>query len=217
MNRAIGESGLAPLTWGNASAVDRNFGVMAIKPSGVPYASLSPDQIVVLDMDGTIREGNLTPSSDSVTHLVLYRELPNIGGIVHTHSKAATIWAQACLALPCLGTTHADHFHGPVPITRDLSDDEVAGDYVGNTARLILETVQDTAGVPAVLVARHGPFTWGETVEDALDNAIALERIAEMALSTLALNGELTPMSATLLAKHHRRKHGPDASYGQRD
>ncbi len=215
-NRAIGESGLAPLTWGNASGFDRERGVVAIKPSGVPYADLEPNQIVILDMDGNVVDGSLKPSSDSATHLVLYRAFAGAAGIVHTHSKFATAWAQACLAIPCLGTTHADHFCGPIPVTRDLTDDEISTDYVGSTGRVIVESASDPIGVPAALVARHAPFAWGGTVQEALENAIALEHIAEMALATLSAAADMKPMPEALLRKHYERKHGPNASYGQR-
>jgi L-ribulose-5-phosphate 4-epimerase len=189
---------------------------MAIKPSGVPYAELRPDQIVLFSLvDGKILEGDMKPSSDSGTHLVLYQTFPSLGGIVHTHSRAATIWAQACSPIPCVGTTHADHFCGPVPVTRDLTDEEVADDYVGNIGRLIVETAIDPEGIPGVLVARHGPYTWGETVEEALENSIALERVAEMAISTFMLATDLTPMPTSLLWLHYQRKHGPEKTYGQ--
>ncbi|MFI5386334.1 MAG: L-ribulose-5-phosphate 4-epimerase AraD [Fimbriimonadales bacterium] len=214
-NRKIGATGLAPLTWGNASAFDRERAVMAIKPSGVPYDRLTPESIVLVNMDGSVFEGDLKPSSDSATHLVLYRAFPSVNGIIHTHSKGATIWAQACREIPCLGTTHADHFRGPIPVTRDLTDEEIAGDYVGNTGRVIVAAASDPDGIPAVLVARHAPFAWGASVEGALENAIALERIAEMALSTLSLAPDLTPMPEALLRKHFERKHGARATYGQ--
>lgn len=215
VNQAIGAVGLANLTWGNASAFDRVAGVMAIKPSGVPYSMLTPDHIVLMNLDGLVVGGDLKPSSDSVTHLMLYKAFEHANGIVHTHSTFATVWSQACLSIPCLGTTHADHFRGPVPVTRDLADEEVAIDYVGNTARVVIEAAVDAEGVPAALVARHAPFVWGTSVEQALENAIALEHIAEMALATLTLNSGVSPMPSALLARHFERKHGPGKTYGQ--
>ncbi|HWA82916.1 MAG TPA: L-ribulose-5-phosphate 4-epimerase AraD [Fimbriimonadaceae bacterium] len=215
VNQAIGAVGLANLTWGNASAYDSEAGVMAIKPSGVPYSQLTPDHMVLVSRDGEMIEGGLKPSSDSVTHLVLYRAFEHVKGIVHTHSTYATAWAQACLAIPCLGTTHADHFRGPVPVTRDLTDEEIVSDYVGNTGLVVVEAAVDSEGVPAVLVARHAPFVWGHSIEEALENAIALEHVAEMALMTLSLNSGVSPMPSALLARHFERKHGPGKTYGQ--
>jgi len=214
-NRAIGENGLAPLTWGNASGFDREAGIMAIKPSGVAYRRLTPEQIVLVDLASQVIEGELKPSSDTATHLVLYQAFPHAAGIVHTHSLTATIFAQACMAIPCLGTTHADHFCGDVPVTRDLIEQEIASDYVANTAKVIVEAVTDPIGIPAILVARHAPFVWGSSVEEALENAIALERIAMMAAATMRLAPYLSPMPKALLRKHFERKHGPEATYGQ--
>ncbi|HTQ09115.1 MAG TPA: class II aldolase/adducin family protein, partial [Fimbriimonadaceae bacterium] len=209
MNRAIGENGLAPLTWGNASGFDREHGVMAIKPSGVPYRKLTTEQILLVNTAGEIVFGDLRPSSDTTTHLVLYQAFPEAAGIVHTHSLSATICAQACIPIPCLGTTHADHFCGDIPVTRDLTDEEISIDYVGNTGRVIVEAVVDPVGIPAALVARHAPFVWGQSVEKALENAIALERIAAMAIATMRL-ADPGPMPEALLRRHFERKHGPN-------
>jgi L-ribulose-5-phosphate 4-epimerase len=217
-NREIGKHGLAPLTWGNASAVDRDLGVMAIKPSGVEYAQLEPEMIVVLQLeDGHVVRGNLKPSSDSDTHRLLYLGLPEIGGIVHTHSRHATAWAQLCRELPCLGTTHADHFDGPVPVTRALTPGEIDEDYVGNTGRVILERFAELSAtsVPGVLVSGHGPFTWGGSLRKAFDNAVALEEIAAMAFLTVSVSPDQPAIHDALLARHHNRKHGPAATYGQ--
>jgi L-ribulose-5-phosphate 4-epimerase len=219
-NLELVKAGLVVLSFGNASAVDRDAGVLAIKPSGVSYEQLRPRDIVVLALeDGRVLEGSRRPSSDTPTHLVLYREFPGVGGVVHTHSVCATSWAQARRELPCFGTTHADHFHGPVPVTRHLSPAEIAEDYETNTGRVIVERFArnglDPLEVPAVLDASHGPFAWGPTVETALENAIALEAIAAMAIHTVALDPAVEAIPQELLEKHFRRKHGPDAYYGQ--
>lgn len=220
INKEIVAAGLVTLTWGNASAVDRTHGVFAIKPSGVPYEKLTPQDIVVLDLErGDVVEGKLRPSSDTPTHLELFRSFEGIGGIVHTHSNHATIWAQAGRAIPCLGTTHADHFNGPVPVVRALTASEVDSDYEAATGRAIVESFR-SAGlnpdhVPAALLPGHAPFTWGATPRKALENAIALEAVAEMAIATLALSPEAL-LPTHVLAKHFMRKHGPDAYYGQK-
>ncbi len=217
-NRELVTTGLVTLTWGNVSGIDRQRGLIAIKPSGVPYAELRPEQIVVVDLDGLVVEGKLKPSSDTPTHLALYRAFPNIGGIVHTHSRHATIFAQARREIPCLGTTHADHFHGPVPVTRALLPREVEEDYEACTGKVIVERFAelDADAVPAVLVAGHGPFAWGGSVEKALENAVALEAVAAMALATWSLDPAAPELEPWVLAKHHRRKHGPAAYYGQK-
>lgn len=220
-NQALVCEGLVTLSFGNASGVDRETGVMVIKPSGVPYDSMRPEDLVVVALeDGRVVEGELRPSSDTPTHLVLYRRFAEIGGVVHTHSTAATAWAQAGRSIPALGTTHADHFHGPVPVTRQLREPEVAGAYELATGAVIVETLDrlglGAAEMPAALVASHGPFTWGRDAQDAADNAIALEAVAAMATQTLALNPAQGPVADYLLERHFRRKHGPDAYYGQR-
>ena len=221
VNQAIVYAGLVVLTWGNASAADRAAGVMAIKPSGVDYAGLEPRDIVVLSLeDGRILEGKLRPSSDTPTHLYLYQQFPGLAGIVHTHSVRATAWAQAGRAIPCFGTTHADHFHGPVPVARKLTQAEVRGDYERNTGVAIGDTFRrgrlDPLRVPGVLVPGHGPFAWGATAQAALDNAIVLEAVAGLALDTLALAPRAAPLPAHLLDKHFLRKHGTGAYYGQK-
>jgi L-ribulose-5-phosphate 4-epimerase len=219
-NLALVRSGLVTLSFGNASGVDREAGVMVIKPSGVPYDVLQPEQLVVVSLEsGDVVEGDLRPSSDTPTHLRLYRAYPEIGGVVHTHSTCATSWAQAGRSIPALGTTHADHFHGAVPVTRQMTDSEVAGDYEAETGSVIVETLERlelSAGeMLAVLVASHGPFTWGRDAQEAADNATALEAVATMAIRTLVLDPQVQPMAQYLLERHFRRKHGPGAYYGQ--
>jgi len=212
---------LAILTFGNASAVDRDVGIVAIKPSGVPYHELTAESVPVLDLaDGAVLEGDRRPSSDTPTHLHLYRSFAGVGGVVHTHSGSAVSWAQAERDVPCFGTTHADHFHGPIPVTRRLRSDEVREKYELDTGRVIVECFAqrrlDPLDVPGVLVAGHGPFAWGMTVEKAVDNAIALESIARMALDTLRINPDAAEIDRFLMERHHRRKHGADAYYGQK-
>ena len=206
-------------TWGNASQIDREAGEIAIKPSGISYRDMRLDDIVVVDIEGHVIEGSLNPSSDLMTHLALYKALERIGGIVHTHSTYATIWAQAKREIPCIGTTHADTFYGAVPVTRDLTDDEIMTEYELNTGRVIAERFAslDALHIPGALVAGHGPFTWGPTAEVAVYNATVLEEIARMALHTNALSPTgLSPVSQTLLDKHFLRKHGENAYYGQK-
>lgn len=220
-NLDLVEAGLVILTWGNVSGVDREAGVMAIKPSGVPYATMRPEHMVVVALDtGDVVEGDLRPSSDTPTHRQLYREFAALGGVVHTHSAAAVSWAQAERDLPCLGTTHADHFYGPVPVTRRLRDDEIRDAYEHATGVVIGECFRDRgldpAAVPAVLVAGHGPFAWGPSPRKAVENAIALEATARMALDTLRLRPDAGGIEQALLDKHYRRKHGAGAYYGQR-
>jgi len=218
-NRALEPSGLVRLTWGNVSGIDRASGLWAIKPSGVDYSALTPEDIVVMDLEGRIVEGSLRPSSDTKTHLHLYRELPEIGGITHTHSLHATMFAQAGRELPCHGTTHADHFHGTVPLVRALTPEEVAADYEQFTGVAIVERLRSLKlsplEMPAVLQLHHAPFTFGKSAQDSLNNSIALEMCAQMALGSLTLNPALSPIPAHILEKHHLRKHGPDAYYGQ--
>lgn len=220
VNKEIGRTGLAKLTWGNASAVDRKAGVMAIKPSGVDYGALKPADIVVLAIStGAVVDGKLRPSSDTPTHLHLYRSFECAGGIVHTHSHFATVWSQAHRDLPCFGTTHADHFYGAVPCTRPMRRVEIRDDYELNTGRVIVERFKrggmDPAQIPAVLVAGHAPFVWGPDAEHALENAIVLEEIAKMALHTLQIAPRQKPIGRELLDKHFLRKHGAKAYYGQ--
>ncbi len=217
-NLALVEHHLVVFTWGNVSAIDRASGVVAIKPSGVEYDALTPDKIVLLDLDGKVLEGDLRPSSDTPTHLELYRRWPKVGGICHTHSRYATMWAQACREIPCLGTTHADHFYGPVPVTDAMSKEEIAADYELNTGKVIVRRFAQTdpMQVPAVLVANHGPFTWGNDAALAVMNAVVLEEVAQMAQGALTLNPQQPPISQTLLDKHYLRKHGKDAYYGQK-
>ena len=219
-NREIVRAGLVVLTFGNASAADRAAGVMAIKPSGVPYGELRPEAVTVVDLEsGAVVDGDYRPSSDTPTHLVLYRSFEAIGGVVHTHSAFATAWAQAGREIPCLGTTHADHFHGSVPVTRALTPEEIQGDYEERTGDVIVETLGrlglEPLEMPATLVASHGPFTWGGDVEQAVENAVALEAVAAMASRTMLLQPGIEPIGNELLERHFQRKHGPSAYYGQ--
>ena len=213
--------GLVIQTWGNASAVDRASGVMVIKPSGVPYSEMKPQHMVCVSLKtGKVVEGKLKPSSDTDTHLILYRAFPKIGGVVHTHSLFATAWAQACQPLLAYGTTQADYWYGDVPCTRKLSAAEIKTDYEANTGRVIVETFKklkyDPLQHPAVLVASHGPFIWGRDVRDAVHNASVLEFIAKLNRETLRIDPKLKPMQSVLLDKHYLRKHGPRATYGQK-
>jgi len=209
--------GLVIRTWGNVSGIHRESGLVAIKPSGVRYDELTPAMIPLVDLEGAVVEGGLRPSSDLPTHLELYKAFAAVGGIAHTHSRCATAFAQACRELPCLGTTHADHFFGPVPVTRKLRAEETAADYEADTGGLIVETIAERAPLqtPAVLVAQHGPFTWGRTPGDAVTNSVVLEAVAGMALHTLQLAPDAEPLAAHLLQRHFLRKHGPNAYYGQ--
>jgi L-ribulose-5-phosphate 4-epimerase len=205
-------------TWGNVSAFDRSLGLVAIKPSGVDYNVMKPGDMVVLTLDGRQVEGNLRPSSDTPTHLMLYRSFPAIHSVVHTHSKWATVWAQAGRSLPCYGTTHADYFYGPIPCTRPMTPEEIRDDYELNTGKVIAETFQnlDPIAVPAALVFQHGPFTWGKNAEKAVENAAVLEYIAEMAAIAKQCNPEVKAIQKELLDRHYLRKHGKDAYYGQK-
>ncbi|MFC5864711.1 L-ribulose-5-phosphate 4-epimerase AraD [Acidicapsa dinghuensis] len=222
-NLEIARLGLAVHTFGNASGIDSNGidgrPIIAIKPSGVPYATMRPEDLVLTDLDGSIVEGALRPSSDLDTHLLLYREFPQIGGIVHTHSEFATAWAQACRPIPCLGTTHADYFHGPVPLAAQLTASEVEDAYVRNTgaviARLFREQHLDPVAVPGVLVAGHAPFAWGKTPADAVEHADLLEYIARLAWRTEALGAPANGLPFHVADHHYQRKHGPKATYGQ--
>lgn len=219
-NIALPKRGLINLTFGNASAIDRKRGIFAIKPSGVDYDALKPTDMVLVDLEGQRVEGGLNPSSDTPTHRRLFLAFEKVGGIVHTHSTHATAFAQSGQALSCLGTTHADHFYGEVPVTAKLSPERIAGAYEWETGNIIVECFAakklDPMACPAVLVNRHGPFTWGGTVDEAVENAVALECCAQMAILSYQLAPALLPIEPELLEKHHRRKHGPDAYYGQR-
>lgn len=219
-NLALGRAGLVVLTFGNASAVDRDAGVVVIKPSGVSYDRLTAEAIAVVDVEsGAVVDGATRPSSDTPTHLVLYRAWLELGGIVHTHSSFATAWAQAGEGIPCYGTTHADHFDGTVPVTRPLVPAEIEGGYERATGEVILETFArlevEPFDRPAVLVASHGPFAWGASVEEAVENAIALEEVAAGALRTRQVRPDVAPIGDDLRWRHFRRKHGPAAYYGQ--
>lgn len=221
-NIDIAGAGLVELTWGNASAVDREAGIMAIKPSGVACDAMDLEDVVLVSLEsGDALEADLKPSSDTPTHLHLYRNFAGVGGIVHTHSAHAVAWAQADRELPCFGTTHADYFNGAVPVTARMRPEEIVTDYEQNTGVVIEECFRrkniDPMDVPAVLVAGHGPFAWGASVEQAVENAVVLELVARMALQTLTINPDARPISRQLLDKHFRRKHGPDAYYGQDD
>ncbi len=216
-NMALQRHGLVVFTWGNVSSIDRADGVVAIKPSGVCYEDLTPESIVVLDLEGKVVEGDLHPSSDAPTHLELYRGFEGLGGICHTHSTHATMWAQAQRDIPCLGTTHADHFYGPIPVTAPMTAAEIQQDYEANTGRVIVRRFEgmDPLQMPAVLVANHGPFTWGDSAAAAVENAVVLEEVARMAHGALAINPDREPISQSLLDKHYLRKHGENAYYGQ--
>jgi len=216
-NLALPRHGLINLTFGNASAIDRAKGVFAIKPSGVDYAALTPEQMVVVDLEGRIVDGNLRPSSDTPTHRRLFIAFAEIGGVVHTHSTHATAFAQAGRPIPIFGTTHADYFNGPVPVTRKMTAEEIAGAYEWATGEVIVERfgALDPADFPAVLVNRHAPFTWGPNVAKAVEVSVALECVAQMALMSLQLAPSLEPIEPELLNKHFKRKHGAGAYYGQ--
>ena len=216
-NLELVRRGLVLYTFGNASGIDRDKALVVIKPSGVPYNKMKPEHLVVSDLSGKIVEGKLRPSSDLPTHLVLYKAFSNIGGIVHTHSEYATAWAQARREIPCFGTTHADYFHGPVPVTDSMPENEIAGEYEKNTGDAIVRRFRDgrAASVPGVLVANHGPFTWGPDVTSAAHNAVVLESIARMAFFTLTINAEASAIGKPLHDRHYLRKHGMQAYYGQ--
>jgi L-ribulose-5-phosphate 4-epimerase len=216
-NLELVRRGLVLYTFGNASGLSREQGLVAIKPSGVPYEKMTPADMVMVDLDGRVVEGSLRPSSDLATHLALYRAFPSIGGVVHTHSRHATAWAQACREIPCFGTTHADYFHGPVPVTAPLTPEEIESDYEANTGVAIIRLMKgrDPLGCPAALVAGHGPFCWGQSAGDAAHMAAILEELAAIALQTLAINPAAAPISEALRDKHYLRKHGPKAYYGQ--
>ena len=217
-NLELVRRGLVLYTFGNASGISREKGLIVIKPSGVPYETMKPEHLVVTDLTGKVVEGYLRPSSDLPTHVELYRAFPEIGGVTHTHSEYATSWAQARRPIPCFGTTHADYFHGPVPVTQSLKKKEIASDYEKNTGTAIARTFEslDYAAIPAVLVANHGPFTWGPDVKTAAHNAVILEAVARMAFFTVNINAEAQGVGQDLHDKHYLRKHGKDAYYGQK-
>ena len=218
-NMELPRRGLVTYTWGNVSGIDREKGLVVIKPSGVRYEELTPDKLVVLDLDGKVVEGALNPSSDTKTHLELYREFPALGGVVHTHSPCAVAWAQAGRDIPCYGTSHADYFYGPVPCARALTPEEIDEDYERNTGRVIVEEFRargiEPAHVPAVICRSHGPFAWGADAAEAVYHAAVLEEVAHMALLTLAVDADAMPAPQHLQDKHFMRKHGPQAYYGQ--
>jgi L-ribulose-5-phosphate 4-epimerase len=210
--------GLVTLTWGNVSGVSDDRQHVVIKPSGVPYSEMRPEHMVVVDIEGHVVEGKLRPSSDTPTHVLLYANFNKIGGISHTHSRSATIFAQARVEIPCLGTTHADHFYGAVPVTRPLTAKEVDEAYETHTGHVIFERFRDLdpMAMPAVLVAGHAPFAWGKNAADSVKNAVALEAVAEMALAVQQLRGDAPVLESFVLEKHYQRKHGPNAYYGQK-
>ena len=216
-NLELVRRGLVLYTFGNASGIDRESGLVAIKPSGVPYDELRPEHMVITNLDGEVVDTQLKPSSDLGTHLHLYKSFRDIGAVVHTHSEYATAWAQSGRSIPPFGTTHADYFHGPVPVTEELTAVEIDGDYVLNTGIAITRTFEgiDPMAVPAVLVAGHAPFVWGKTPDDAAHNAVVLEAVARMAFTTTMLNGTSQGVSQSLLDRHYLRKHGAKATYGQ--
>lgn len=217
-NLALPKYGLVTFTWGNVSGIDREAGLVVIKPSGVEYDTMTADDMVVVDLDGNVVEGTRNPSSDTSTHLVLYRAFPKIGGVVHTHSRWATVWAQAGRGIPAYGTTHGDYFYGEIPCTRKLTPEEIDGAYEHETGNVIVETLRNFPAddVPAVLVQSHGPFTWGTDPDNAVHNAVVLEEIACMAYRTEVLNPSVSVMQKELLDKHYFRKHGANAYYGQK-
>ena len=212
--------GLVTYTWGNVSGIDRESGLVAIKPSGVEYNELTPEKLVILNLDGQVVEGDLNPSSDTQTHLELYHQFPDLGGVVHTHSTFAVAWAQAREDIPCYGTTHADYFYGSIPCTRDLTEEEL-NDYELNTGKLIVKTFRERNispdAVPGVICASHGPFTWGKDAAKAVYHAVVLEEVARMALLTRQVNPSAAPAPGHLVDKHYLRKHGANAYYGQKE
>lgn len=216
-NLDLPKYGLVTFTWGNVSSIDRKSGLVVIKPSGISYNDMKAEHMVVVDLNGRVVEGKLNPSSDTATHLVLYKAFPQLGGIVHTHSPWATVWAQAGCSIPALGTTHADYYYGEVPCTRTMTTAEVNGSYELETGNVIVETFigKDPAQIPAVLVMNHGPFSWGKDAHEAVHNAVVLEEIAKMAYHTYTLSPRISAMPQALLDKHFLRKHGVNAYYGQ--
>lgn len=217
-NLALPKHDLVTFTWGNVSGINRDLGLIVIKPSGIAYNELKLEDMVVVDLNGNVVEGDLKPSSDTPTHLFLYQNFSEIGGIVHTHAPFSTSWAQAGKSIPALGTTHADYFYGTIPCTREMRKEEINGAYEQETGKVIVETFLDVNPyeVPSVLVHSHAPFSWGKDPEEAVHNAVVLEKVAEMALQTYQLNNAITSMDQQLLDKHYLRKHGESAYYGQR-
>lgn len=218
-NLELPKYGLVTFTWGNVSAIDKETGLVVIKPSGVEYDTMKPEDMVVVDLDGKVVEGQYKPSSDTPTHVALYKAFPSIGGIVHTHSRWATTFAQSKMGIPALGTTHGDYFYGEIPCTRLMTPEEISGEYEKETGNVIIETLRlkgiDPSQVPAALVASHGPFAWGKDAMEAVHNAVVLEEVAFMAFHCLQLNKDTEPMQQELLDKHYLRKHGANAYYGQ--
>lgn len=218
-NLELVEQGLVIYTWGNVSAIDRESGLVVIKPSGVEYACMKASDMVVLDLEGNVVEGTKRPSSDTPTHLELYRSFTSIQSVVHTHSEWATCWAQAKTSIPCYGTTHADYFYGEVICTRELEDPEIIEDYEHHTGCVISDTIRDlgkdASELPGILVANHGPFSWGKSAKEAVHNAKVLEEVAKMAFYSRQINHDVKPIKGTLLDKHYLRKHGQNAYYGQ--
>lgn len=217
-NMELQTHNLVTFTWGNVSGIDRATNLVVIKPSGVAYEELNADNMVVVDLNGNIVQGDFNPSTDTATHLALYRAFANIGGIVHTHSSYATAWAQAGAAIPAFGTTHADYFYGHIPCARALTEDEIKHDYELNTGNVIIETIvdNDPMAIPGILVREHAPFAWGKDPHNAVHNAVVVEEVAKMAMNTLLINPSTLPIKQTLLDKHYLRKHGKDAYYGQK-
>lgn len=218
-NLELVEQGLVIYTWGNVSGIDRESGLVVIKPSGVDYSTMTEEDMVVIDLEGNKVEGALKPSSDTPTHLELYRQFPDIGGVVHTHSEWATSWAQAGVDIPCYGTTHADYFYGDILCTRSLTDEEIQGAYELNTGKVMVETLRESGKealeLPGMIITNHGPFSWGETAHKAVHNAKVMEEVAKMAFRTEQINPRVMPAKQTLVDKHYLRKHGKNAYYGQ--
>ena len=210
--------GLVTLTWGNVSGINHEDGLIVIKPSGVNYNVMKPSDMVIVDLDGKVIESELRPSSDTPTHIELYKAFPHLGGIAHTHSMYATVFAQACKEIHCLGTTHADHFYGSIPVTRFLTEEEVESGYEKNTGTVIIERLKgiDTVSMPGILVAGHAPFGWGKNSAEAVKNSLVLERVAQMALHTYQLSPNIDDLPKHIINKHYKRKHGPNAYYGQK-
>lgn len=219
-NLELDKRGLVTYTWGNVSAIDREKGLIVIKPSGVKYEDMKAEHMVVVDLEGNVVEGNYRPSSDTATHIELYKKYTELGGVVHTHSTFATSWAQACNDIPAYGTTHADYFYGDIPCTRKLTEEEITRDYETETGKVIIETIEarkiKAIEVPGIVVASHGPFTWGKTPEEAVYNAVVLEEVAKMAYYTSSINPRIKQADKYLQDKHYLRKHGANAYYGQK-